>query len=75
MSEIPAQPAHSVHVDLGSRSYRVDVGHGLLKNLGAVANERFGNRSTCAVITDSKVGPLYAAAAVASLEAAGRRCA
>jgi 3-dehydroquinate synthase len=73
MSEISTQPAHSVHVDLGSRSYRVDVGRGLLKNLGAVANERFGNRSVCAVITDSKVGPLYAATAVASLEAAGKK--
>lgn len=71
MPEATAQPAHSVHVDLGSRSYRVDVGPGLLKNLGAVAKERFGDRSVCVVITDSKVGPLHAGTALESLKAAG----
>lgn len=73
MPESHAQPAHSVHVDLGSRSYRVDVGPGLLKNLGAVADERFGDRKTCVVITDSKVGPFYAATALESLKTAGRQ--
>lgn len=73
MPETHAQPAHFVHVDLGSRSYRVDVGRGLLKNLGAVADERFRERKACVVITDSKVGPLYAATAVESLKAAGRQ--
>ena len=73
MPETHAQPAHFVHVDLGSRSYRVDVGRGLLKNLGAVADERFRERKACVVITDSKVGPLYAATAVDSLKAAGRQ--
>jgi 3-dehydroquinate synthase len=73
MPETHAQPAHSVHVDLGSRSYRVDVGPGLLKNLGAVADERFGDRKTCVVITDSKVGPFYAATALESLKTAGRQ--
>ena len=66
------QPACTVPVNLGPRSYRVDVGSGLLKTLGATANERFGDRSNCAVITDSNVGPLYAATALASLKAAGR---
>lgn len=73
MPETHAQPAPSVHVDLGSRSYRVDVGPGLLKNLGAVADERFGDRKTCVVITDSKVGPFYAATALESLKTAGRQ--
>jgi 3-dehydroquinate synthase len=67
------QPAHTVPVNLGPRSYRVDVGSGLLKTLGAVANEKFGNRANCVVITDSNVGPLYAEAALESLRVAGKR--
>jgi 3-dehydroquinate synthase len=66
------QPAHTVPVNLGSRSYSVEVGSGLLKTLGTVANEKFGSRANCAVITDSNVGPLYAAKALESLKAAGK---
>lgn len=73
MPENTPQLALSVQVDLGPRSYRVDVGRGLLQNLGVVAGERFPDRRTCAVITDSKVGPLYAAKAVSSLESAGKK--
>jgi len=51
----------------------VDVGHGLLKNLGAVASQCFGKLTSCAVITDSIVGPLYAESALASLKAAGKK--
>ncbi len=71
MSASP-QPAHTVPVNLGSRSYRVDVGSGLLDTLGAVAAEKFSKASRCAVITDSNVGPLYAEAALESLRAVGK---
>lgn len=67
-----SQPAHTVPVNLGSRSYRVDVGAGLLGNIGTVANEKFGKLSRCAVITDSNVGPLYAETVLESLKAAGK---
>jgi 3-dehydroquinate synthase len=65
------QPAHTVPVNLGTRSYRVDVGHGLLQNLGHSAKQTLPKSSTCAVITDSNVGPLYAQTALESLQAAG----
>lgn len=45
----------------------------MLSTLGAVANEHFSKRSHAAVITDSNVGPLYAAQAMASLQAAGKK--
>lgn len=67
-----SQPAHTVPVNLGSRSYRVDVGEGLLAGVGAVANEKFGKLSYCAVVTDSNVGPLYAETVLESLRAVGK---
>ncbi|MEQ1749209.1 MAG: 3-dehydroquinate synthase, partial [Prosthecobacter sp.] len=62
-----------VPVNLGPRSYRVDVGSGLLKSLGAVANEKFGIRANCVVITNGTVGPIYAKSVMDSLEAAGKK--
>lgn len=69
MSSQPFQPL-SVDVLLGSRSYRVVIGEGILTRLGdEVAEFGFGKR--CAVVTDSTVGPLYASAVLETLSAAG----
>ena len=59
-----------VEVSLGDRSYVIKIAPGLLSRLGAeCAQLKLGRR--CAVITDSKVGPLYAGTALKSLAAAG----
>lgn len=60
----------TVHVPLGLRSYPIEIGPGLLPRLGEKCGRlKLGAR--CAVLTDAKVGPLYAATALASLERAG----
>jgi 3-dehydroquinate synthase len=59
-----------VTVLLGTRSYGVKVGGGLLDTLGPEARDlALGRR--CAVISDANVSPLYGARAVASLRKAG----
>lgn len=60
-------------VQANSRAYRVLVGSGLIENLGAHVRELpFGRVGTrCAVITDDRVGPLYADRAVSSLRGFG----
>jgi len=59
-----------VPVSLGSRSYQIKVGDGLLPRLGAeCAALKFGQR--CAVITDANVGKHFARAALKSLSASG----
>ena len=59
-----------VQVPLGSRSYAIKVGGGLLSRLGAeCAQLKLGQR--CAVITDSNVGKKFAKAALQSLSASG----
>jgi 3-dehydroquinate synthase len=62
--------AEMVTVALGTRSYGVKVGRGLLDTLGPEAKElALGKR--CAVISDANVAPLYGPRAVASLREAG----
>jgi 3-dehydroquinate synthase len=59
-----------VPVSLGSRSYEIKVGGGLLARLGAeCAALKLGGR--CAVITDSNVGKKFAKTAMKSLAASG----
>ena len=59
-----------VQVSLGSRSYAIKVGGGMLSHLGAeCAQLKLGHR--CAVITDSNVGKRFAKAALKSLSASG----
>jgi 3-dehydroquinate synthase len=59
-----------VNVDLGSRSYPIRIGSGLLARLGRFCSGlSLGKR--CAVITDSRVAPLYAETALSSLRQAG----
>lgn len=69
---MPAVPAiQSVPVNLGPRSYTVQVGQGLLTRMGAEVAAKVAGRSRCAVITDSNVGPLYAETVLTSLTGAG----
>ena len=59
-------------VTVKSGNYQVLIGPGLLKEAGErIARTVRGRR--CAVVTDDRVGPLYAKALVSSLEAAGIR--
>jgi 3-dehydroquinate synthase len=59
-----------VKVPLGSRSYNIKVGDGLLPRLGAeCAQLKLGQR--CAVITDANVGRHFAKTAMKSLAASG----
>lgn len=69
----PVQPARPVFVNLGPRSYLVQVGRDLLKTLGEEVNKKLPDRTKCVVVTDSNVGPLYADAVLASLRAAGKQ--
>lgn len=68
----PVQPTRPVFVNLGPRSYLVQVGRDLLKTLGEEVNKKLPDRVRCAVVTDSNVGPLYAESVLQSLRAAGK---
>lgn len=71
MPEVTAA-IQSVAVNLGSRSYTVQVGRGLLESIGQEVSARLPERISCAVITDSNVAPLYAEIVLQSLRAAGK---
>jgi 3-dehydroquinate synthase len=58
--------ASAVTISLGRQRYRVLVAEGLLKQLGARMDQRLSRR-TCAIVTDSNVGPLFADRAKQSL--------
>lgn len=60
-------------MNLGPRSYAVHVGGGLLKSPELLNHEKLAERTKCAVITDSNVGPLYADTMLESLRAAGKQ--
>lgn len=59
-----------VEVPLGERSYRIQIGTGLLPRLGS-ACARLGLGRRCAVVTDANVARRHATAVEASLRAAG----
>jgi 3-dehydroquinate synthase len=59
-----------VVVELGERSYPIEVGTGLLAGLGRALAARFAARRVH-LVTNPTVGALYGEAAVASLEAGG----
>jgi len=69
----PAPPARVVTVSLGSRSYDIRIGRGVLAEAGAAVAAL--KPSACAIVSDETVAPLHAAALTASLEAAGLRTA
>lgn len=60
---------HLVQVQFHGASCEVWVGSGLIDGLGSLLRERVPALGTrCAVVTDSNVGPLFAARAIQSLE-------
>ena len=60
----------TVKVPLGDRSYSIKIGNELLPNLGKECRRlKLGTR--CALITDSKVGPIYSKTAMSSLRKSG----
>ena len=68
----PGPRVDEVLVDLGARAYSVVVGAGLLGGIGARL-VTLGFRSRVALVTSERVGELYAATVVGSLEKAGFR--
>lgn len=60
----------TVHVNLGSRSYDILVGHGVLDQLGD-AYKRLGLGAKAAIVTNPTVSALYLDPVRKSLEAAG----
>ncbi len=58
-----------IPVDLGDRSYDVRIGSGLLSAVGSIVGEQGYSRA--AVVTETTVSPLYAAALTESLRAGG----
>ena len=60
----------SIDVDLGQRSYRIEVGEGLLDSAGGVIKSLLA-QPRVAVVTDSNVEPLYRARLEKSLDQAG----
>ena len=61
-----------ITVPLGTRTYPIHIGNGLLDCLGAHVLEALGEISV-AVVTDDNVAPLYLDRAVKSLESTGLR--
>lgn len=60
----------TVRVQLGKRSYDIRIGGGLIENIGRHCKQ-LGLGTRCAIISDSKVSPLYGKRVVQSLTAAG----
>ncbi|MGO8677042.1 MAG: 3-dehydroquinate synthase [Limisphaerales bacterium] len=63
----------TINVSLGSRSYRIKIGPGLLARLGREC-AALGLGRRCAVITDRHVAPRYGARARLALRQAGFDC-
>lgn len=61
---------HIVHVDLGARSYDVEIGTGLLDQAGTRIRDGFGARRL-AIVTDQNVAALHLPRLQAGLRAAG----
>jgi 3-dehydroquinate synthetase len=61
-----------ITVDLGPRSYGIEIGPNLLESLGEKVSE-VAPATRCALITDESVGAIYGTSAQESLERAGYR--
>jgi len=67
-----ADSTRTIRVDLGVRSYDIAIGPGLIGQAGALLAERLGERRAI-IITDTNVGPIYAARLEAALAQAGHQ--
>ena len=70
MPDGKATKLEAVTVEVGERSYPIDIGTGLLAGLGPAVAARF-RAPRVHLVTNPTVGALYGGAAIASLEAAG----
>jgi 3-dehydroquinate synthase len=70
MQDTGRAAAQSVTVELGVRSYSIEIGAGILKQAGARI-AALAPRAKCAVVTDENVAALHLAALEDSLKAAG----
>jgi 3-dehydroquinate synthase len=61
----------TVTVNLGSRSYSICIGRGIVADLGRLLREHHPSMGRVAVVTDSVVGKIYRERVVATLTAAG----
>ena len=61
----------NVHVDLGPKSYDINIERGLLRYAGGKIKTLLPKAEKIAIITDSNVGPLYASVLQESLEKEG----
>ena len=61
----------NVHVELGPKSYDIEIERGLLHHVGGRIKTLLPKAEKIAIITDSNVGPLYAPALRESLEKEG----
>lgn len=61
----------TVPVSLPHAPYEVKIAPGLLATVGVEARSLFPGATACALVTDSKVGPLYGETVAESLRAAG----
>lgn len=64
------KPERTVTVNLGTRSYPIEIGPGILASLGE-RMARLGLRGKAAVVSNPRVAKLYGGEAAASLKAAG----
>ena len=60
----------SVPVELGERSYTIDIAHGLIDHAGAIISE-FAPGTKCAIVTDTNVNAAHGDRLRSSLENAG----
>ena len=65
------EPMLTVPVPLSDAAYEVKIAPGLIHAAGEEARVLFPKAKGCALVTDVKVGPLYAEAVAASLREAG----
>lgn len=61
----------TIHVDLGTKSYDIVIGAGLLDGVGARVAELLPQARRAVILSDSNVVPLYGARLQESLQAAG----
>ncbi len=61
----------TLHVDLGSRSYDIQIAPGLLDRVGEEIKKVCPKAKRLAIVTDTNVDPLYSARVEQSMEASG----
>jgi len=62
---------NSYHIELDDRSYEIHIKAGCLSAIGVAVSQLFGLPSTCLIVTNEIVAPLYLDAVKSSLKAEG----